>query len=302
MTKSRKDIKTRINSEASLLVLSNGKTLSKSSVTLNNNQSAVSSNTLSASKRDKFVYSSSESMPTYSVNTGARSVRSAETSIQKRKLPILLACKIAGIDCSDTGVPRINGSADAQAYNNALAQIQGDHEKLEYNTSHCYSQTGGNSYGLPYPDWSCAAFALATALSIKYNRQITPEHIVTNVNGSWANVKIDENVDNINWNDGNVSGTAYWITSDSPAETFRGIDAQLYLGNPVLIHANGTDRNGQPSEHWATVIGKENGEYIIIDPWDGTERTLDEMEIYGIGYSGDEMGEILDYAIISKEY
>ncbi|MBQ2798128.1 MAG: hypothetical protein IJF09_01935 [Ruminiclostridium sp.] len=292
----------KISPEASLLILSNGKTLSKSSVTLNNNQNVISPNASSTRKRDVFVYSSAERTSTYSVNTGARSDRIAETSIQKRKLPILLACKIAGIDCSNTGVPRINGSADAQAYNNALAEIQGDHTTLEVDASYRYSQTANNAYGLTEPERACAAFALATALSIKNNRQITPEHINTTNEGHLNNVRIDENVDSITWSDGTGSGTAYWITSDSPEETLRGIDAQLYLGNPVLIHTSGTDSNGNASEHWATVIGKDNGEYIIIDPWDGTRRSLDEMEIYGIGYEEDQIGEILDYMIISDRY
>lgn len=76
-----------------------------------------------------------------------------------------------------------------------------------------------------------------------------------------------------------------------------GIDAQLLLGNPVLIHTSGKSaQTGNDSEHWATVIGKEVGKYIIIDPWDGTERYLEDMEIYKNG------GSILDYVILSDKY
>ena len=51
-----------------------------------------------------------------------------------------------------------------------------------------------------------------------------------------------------------------------------------------------------PSEHWATIIGKENGKYQIIDPWDGTKRNLDQMEIYK------NNGSVLDYVILTNEY
>ena len=68
------------------------------------------------------------------------------------------------------------------------------------------------------------------------------------------------------------------------------------IGNPVLIHATGRNASGEQSEHWATVIGKENGRYKIIDPWDGTERWLEDMEIYKNG------GSIKDYAILSNKY
>ena len=48
--------------------------------------------------------------------------------------------------------------------------------------------------------------------------------------------------------------------------------------------------------HWATIIGKENGKYQIIDPWDGTKRNLDQMEIYK------NNGSVLDYVILTNEY
>lgn len=57
-----------------------------------------------------------------------------------------------------------------------------------------------------------------------------------------------------------------------------------------------TSRSGTASEHWATVIGKQNGEYTIIDPWDGTTRDLTEMEHYT------NENDIAGYAIISTTY
>ena len=75
-----------------------------------------------------------------------------------------------------------------------------------------------------------------------------------------------------------------------------GIDAQLQLGNPVLIHTSGKNAAGEASEHWATVIGKKDGKYTVIDPWNGKECLLDDMEIYRNG------GSILDYTILTDEY
>lgn len=64
----------------------------------------------------------------------------------------------------------------------------------------------------------------------------------------------------------------------------------------MLIHTEGYSVNGYSSEHWATIIGKENGKYQIIDPWDGTKRNLDQMEIYK------NNGSVLDYVILTNEY
>lgn len=126
-----------------------------------------------------------------------------------------------------------------------------------------------------------------------YNKKITPDKIKT--------------VDDRGFVDNNTAATSIWTTKDekynaykivgsSGSETLGGIDAQLQLGNPVLIHTDGKDSKGQDSEHWATVIGKENGRYRIIDPWDGTERWLEDMEIYKNG------GSILEYTILSDKY
>ena len=57
-----------------------------------------------------------------------------------------------------------------------------------------------------------------------------------------------------------------------------------------------TSRSGADSEHWATVIGKRNGEYTIIDPWDGKEHPLSEMQIYKNG------GSVIGYAVVSNKY
>lgn len=88
---------------------------------------------------------------------------------------------------------------------------------------------------------------------------------------------------------------AYEISA-SEESTLFAVDAQLQLGNPVLIHATGTDMNGDASEHWATVIGKKDGEYTIIDPYYGDVRSLSDMQIY------QNNGSIVGYAIISNKY
>ena len=54
--------------------------------------------------------------------------------------------------------------------------------------------------------------------------------------------------------------------------------------------------NGYSAEHRATIIGKENGKYQIIDPRDGTKRNLDQMKIYK------NNGSVLDYVILTNEY
>lgn len=251
--------------------------------------------------RDTFEHITTETAVTYSpetigknasVNSITSTTTRATTTSERRLIPKLLAAKMAGVRTYYDGSPIINGPDDAKAYQTAQNKIHGDHAELYVKNEYRYSQTGYD-YGNPEPEISCCTFAFATALSIKYNTKITPDKI--------------ETVPGRGYVDNNTSGTEIWQTKDgkykaykiigsSGSETLAGIDAQLQLGNPVLIHTSGKSVSSASSEHWATVIGKQNGKYTIIDPWDGTKRSLDDMEIYKNG------GSILEYTILSDEY
>lgn len=201
---------------------------------------------------------------------------------------------MAGLSVTETCYVHVSGKDDADALNRAYATIKGDHPMLSCDDAYRYSQIGGNSYGKTDPRHSCAAFAFATALSIKYDREITPRQVTTTPEGY---MEEDPDKQDPVWEWKWEGGTAYRIySSQTEASTFIGIDAQLQLGNPVLIHTDGYSVDGSASQHWATVIGKENGRYRIIDPWDGTERWLEDMEIYKNG------GSVLDYVILSDKY
>lgn len=216
----------------------------------------------------------------------------AKNDMQKEKLPYLLAAKMAGLSYSDSG-PRINSAYDYQRYEKTMNRIKGDHANLTYKQEYCYSQTGGNSYGKTDPKHSCAAFAFATALSIKYGRKITPAQVGADTRGVMEDHEIDHSVWEWRWD----GGTAYRIKESTGDKTFLGIDAQLQLGNPVLIHVSGKSVSGEPSQHWATVIGKQDGHYTIIDLYRGTERPLEQMEIYKNGGAS-----VLDYVILTDEF
>lgn len=276
-------------------------------------KSATNSEKSSMTERinaDTFELCSAESAMTYSpssvtksnisVNRASSSQSTATTDFQLRNIPLLLATKMAGLSTNADGTPKINNNGEYQRLLAAQNIIAGDHAKLSVNSSYCYSQNG-YSYGNPNPLESCDTFAFATALSIKNNKSITPADIKIGSGGfvmdHWVNA--DDPI--LKWkydSDGNGSydGTAYRIYCSSGSETLKGIDAQLQLGNPVLIHATGRDSSGKSSEHWATVIGKESGRYKIIDPWDGSECWLEDMEIYKNG------GSIQDYVILSNKY
>lgn len=208
---------------------------------------------------------------------------------------------MAGLSVTETCYVHVSGKDDADALNRAYATIHGDHPRLSYNPAYRYSQTG-YSYGNPKPEKSCDTFAFATALSIKNKKKITPDQIKIGSGGFVMDHWEDDNDTVFEWyyytnkETGTKGETAYRIYGSSDFKTLAGIDAQLQLGNPVLIHTDGKDSKGQDSEHWATVIGKENGRYRIIDPWDGTERWLEDMEIYKNG------GSILEYTILSDKY
>lgn len=253
---------------------------------------------------DTFNHSVSETAGIYSPETiakGASSVNSttaatstASTDRQRRNIPTLLAAKMAGLKTDYLGGVIVSGKSDADALNRAYATIHGDHPRLSYNSAYRYSQSDPkNPYKNPEPKVSCCTFAFATALSIMYHKEITPDKIKTVEGHGYVD---DETAATSIWTTKDSKYKAYKIVGSSGSETLGGIDAQLQLGNPVLIHTDGKDSKGQDSEHWATVIGKENGRYRIIDPWDGTERWLEDMEIYKNG------GSILEYTILSDKY
>lgn len=270
--------------------------------------------------RDTFEYSTVETAGTYSPETigkGANSVNSVTATTpqatgnedqrrRRRLIPEFLAAKMAGLTTDSSGSPHINSQSDYNAYVAAWGKIRGDHAKLSYDPAYRYSQTGYD-YGNPEPKSSCCTFAFATALSIKYKTKITPDKIETvkDKDGTIHGYVDDDTITTEIWKAkvGNKTYEAYKIFGSSGDETLKGIDAQLQLGNPVIIHTKGDsakDPGNFNQQHWATVIGKQNGRYKIIDPWNGTERWLEEMEIYSDNGYG--LGTIEDYVILSDEY
>ncbi len=253
--------------------------ISSSSDTSESNsvRTAISTN------RDYFELGSSTKNVTYSATSikTKSTLSTATTDTQRRNIPKSLAAKMAGLSITSSGEPRINGQADAQAYQAAVDIIKGDHENISCSSAYMYSQTE-DSYGYTNATSSCATYALATAISIREGTAITPDMISTESSTSGHGTI---------W--GNHGAYAY---SASESETLFAIDAQLQLGNPVLIHVEGTSSGGYASEHWATVIGKQDGEYTIVDPYYGNVCSLDEMQIYK------NNGSIVGYAIVSNQY
>ncbi|MCD7731720.1 MAG: HpaII family restriction endonuclease [Oscillospiraceae bacterium] len=196
-------------------------------------------------------------------------------------IPYSLAAKRAGLPVNSHGMPKINNPSDSRAFDSKLSKIKNVSKKLSYNSIYRYSQKD-NGCSFENAESSCAIYALATAISIRDKSLVTPDRIL-----------LDSSIggQSIIWN---VHG-AYKVDCSEP-ETFLAIDAQLLLGNPVLIHANGYSSSGEIREHWATVIGKQNGRYTIIDPWDGKEHNLDEMQIYK------NNGNVIGYVIVSNKY
>lgn len=262
-----------------------------------NDESAAakkSTSTVVMKNRDSFRANTQKKVVTYSPDTVKTSLKDAAkvralsttrnvatTTTQMKNIPRYLAAKMAGVSCYSNGTPIINSSDQQRDYQNAINQIRGDHANLSYKESYCYSQTG-NSYGYTDATTSCSTYALATALSIKKRQQVTPDQISTDSATSGHNTQ---------W----WAHDAYSIAADEESTLFA-IDAQLQLGNPVLIHATGLNAKGKVSEHWATVIGKKNGEYTIIDPYYGDVRNLSDMQIYK------NNGSIVGYVILSNEY
>lgn len=112
---------------------------------------------------------------------------------------------------------------------------------------------------------------------------ITPDQIDTNSSTDGTNPK---------WaNHGATSIAA------SEYNALLAVDTQLQLGNPALIHINGKDvAINDNDQHWVTVIGKKDNDYVIIDPWDGKEKMLSDNSMYTDG------GSIAHYVILSNEY
>lgn len=246
--------------------------------------------------QDTFEHRTTESAHTYSPDSIAKSVNStngvnttsttyvATTDAQKKRIPYFLAAKMAGLNFNhDTGSPSINSAYEYQAYQRAWDTIKGDHRKLSYKSEYCYAQNGSNNYGYSNAGVSCPTFALATALSIKEGKQITPDQIETNSKTDGTNTQWDKH------------GATRIAASEE--DCLLAVDAQLQLGNPALIHINGKNvANDSSDQHWVTVIGKKDNDYIIIDPYNGKEKMLSAELTYKNG------GTIADYVILSNEY
>lgn len=109
-----------------------------------------------------------------------------------------------------------------------------------------------------------------------------------------------------------ISGTSLQQSSRSVAQKTQARNIPSMLAAKIAgLKTNGTgspiinskfdyeaynSANGYSTQHWATIMGKENGKYQIIDPRDGTKRNLDQMEIYK------NNGSVLDYVILTNEY
>jgi hypothetical protein len=191
-------------------------------------------------------------------------------------------------DSSDS--PVINSASDYLAYQAKMNEIKasqpqvisneyGSDFTISYKPNYCYAQAGSNNYGYVNVTSSCATFALATTLSIYKNELITLDIISTNSAADGHGTM---------W--GYHNATRYNGTEE---EVFEGIDRELSNGNPVVVGATGYNSKGVPSQHWATVIGKQDGQYIIIDPYFGSVCTLSEMQIYK------NDGEIISYVTVS---
>lgn len=243
---------------------------------------------------DIFKRSSSEKILTYSpaslnkirsINTNS----ATSTTTRLKQIPNYLAAKMAGLNVNANGSPMIDSSSEYLAWQSALNTIKGDHANLSYKSEYCYNQNRDNYTGNPKK--SCAAYAFATALSIKYGQKITPDDVKANANGEIDEPKYEYDSSILVWKAGDKVG--YRIGGEE-SDILFAIDAQLQLGNPALIHV--VDKTTK-DQHWATVIGKENGEYTIIDPWNGKQRPLSQMEIYCNGNS-----YIKDCVILTNEY
>lgn len=223
-------------------------------------------------------YSGKDGNAVNSLYSATSTIRTAETEAKRKIIPYLLAGKISGVSVSSTGSPSINGAYDYWHWQAAMDTVKGDHLRFKFSESYVYDQTDEDkNYGYKNHNNSCATFALATALSIKNNKKITPDQISTSSSTDGHGTR---------WG----AHGAYFISETSESKVLLGVDAQLQLGNPVLIHT--VDGN---KEHWATVIGKENGVYYVVDPCGGTTVPLQKMTYY-------KEGSLKDYVILSNEY
>lgn len=196
----------------------------------------------------------------------------ATSDTQKENIPYSLAARRAGLNVSSTGTPIINGTSDANAYNTQLNIIKSVSVMLNCPDKYCYSQNG-NSYGFNDPLIRCAAYALATAKSMISGQLITPNKLITD--------------------DGYIKD---WKANDAfrkytTAETsYLAICAQLSMNKPALIYVKNSSTD---KEHWATVVGRVNGIYQIIDPWYGNRTDLSNIQVGGA---------VSGYAIVGFSY
>lgn len=135
-----------------------------------------------SSTADTFTHSSNmeEFTGIYSHNTASINATGGTTTAKVIKnIPYSLAAKRANLSVNSQGMPIISSASEGIAYNNELNKIRNVSKNIYCNPNYRYSQTE-NSYGYSNATSSCATYALATAISIRDGKQITPKDIDTN--------------------------------------------------------------------------------------------------------------------------
>ncbi len=187
-----------------------------------------------------------------------------------------------------------------------------------------YLQTGDNDYGYKFPKKACACFSYATALSIIFNRAITPDLIdadnngyinsfnfnvclIANDNGEYRYEKI---TDSQSQNEKLImsaklqryyssSGFNYSNMCSDQEKVWFEIDQILANSNyPIMFHIYIPNTE---EEHWVIIIGKENGIYQIYDPYLGEIGNIDTTMQYYRKYTNKENFRY-EYGVIKVLY
>lgn len=187
-----------------------------------------------------------------------------------------------GVNYSRTDVLRIAGELTKEPYTrtsenvtdivkgfNDDATIVIDGKKvgglLDVKDEYRYCQTTDH-YFKTNNEGSCAAYAFATALSMKYGVKIEPNMIDTSDDGvisTWQTT------------DGKYTGGR--VKKADAKATIAAVEAAIENGDPILLHSR---------THWVTVLGKnaDTGEYMVLDPYYDKIIPISQMQGYSGGY------------------
>lgn len=172
-------------------------------------------------------------------------------------------------------------------------------EQLAYSSQEEY-QTEDVNNKITRPKSACMAFSFAAALSYFLDRTVSPNDLVINNGFILGSHEYTDPITETKYVI-NLSGNGEMINDFTTISS--EMDSLLNSGKgPLMFHIKYPNRTAWygEEEHWALITGKEDGEYIVYDPYNGRYGVLSTTMMYYIKYGDDNGTCIYGYGVIQS--